>query len=101
MVDGWTSSRITLIVMIIVAILIIIEAGWSLQLINSTAGDSCACSGVTDSQLAGMRAFEIIMLLIGIAIAAYAAIMLLMPPKSLAVTSAGERIRERFNRVSV
>lgn len=92
-----TSLRIAMIVIIVVAVLIIIEASWSLQTINSTAGDACNCSGVSTDQLNSLRTLEIIMLLVGIGIAVYAVVMLILPT-SKARAEAGERIRERFKR---
>ena len=95
-----TTLRIALIVILIVAILIIVEASWSLQTIIATNGDGCACSGVSDNQLSNLRNFEILMLLVGIGIAIYAILMLFIPTSD-ARRKAGDKIRERFNRKTV
>lgn len=84
-------------IIIIVAILVVIHASWTLNTINSTAGDACACSGVNDSQLAALRTYTIIALLVAIGVAIYATVMLLIPTAE-ARHEAGSRVRERFNR---
>ena len=64
---------------------------------NSTAGDTCACSGVSDGQLTALRTYSIIALLVAIGVLIYAVIMLLIPT-SEARTQFVDRSRQRFNR---
>ena len=97
MAASLTTLRIALIIIIIVAILVVIHASWTLNTINSTVGDECACSGVSDSQLSGLRTYTIIALLLAIGVAIYAVVMLLIPTAE-ARREAGSRYRERFNR---
>ena len=89
--------RVALIVIVIVAVLIIIHASWSLSQISSTRGDDCACSGVSDGDLNSLRIYNIIMLLVGIGLLVYAIVMWLIPTAEARKVQ-GARMRDRFIR---
>uniref|UniRef100_A0A6C0CGM4 Uncharacterized protein n=1 Tax=viral metagenome TaxID=1070528 RepID=A0A6C0CGM4_9ZZZZ len=74
-----TAFRIALVVIIVVAILIIIHAAWTLAQANRTVGDTCACSGVTDMDLYNLKVMSVFMLLIGIGLLIYGVVMILLP----------------------
>jgi hypothetical protein len=74
-----STFQIALVITIVVAILIIIYASWSLAQLNRTVGDSCTCSGVTDVELNNLKMMSVLILLVGIGILIYAVIMLLLP----------------------
>jgi len=77
-----TASLIALIVIIIVAVLIIIEASWTLWMVNTVKStDTCICSGVSPSTISSLRAYEIVMLLLGLGILIYAIVLLIIPTK--------------------
>lgn len=73
------SFQIALVIIIVIAILIIIHASWTLAQLNRTVGDSCTCSGVSDMDLNNLKMMSVLMLLVGIGILIYAVIMLLLP----------------------
>lgn len=75
-----TTFRIFLVIILIVAIIIIIQASWSLWLSNTVEGDDCGCSNISDSQLQSKRILDIITLLIGIALLIYSVVLLLFTP---------------------
>ena len=72
--------RIFLVIILIVAIIVIIQASWSLWFDGRIKGDSCDCSGVTDPQIKSKRILDIITLLIGIALLIYAVVLLFLCP---------------------
>lgn len=78
-----TTFRVFLVVLLIVSILIIIQASWSLWFDNTVQGDNCACSGVTTSEINSKKILDIFLLIIGIALAIYACVVLLIMPGSL------------------
>lgn len=95
-----TASLIALIVIIIVAVLIIIEASWSLWLVNTVkTNDICECSGVSSSSIGSLRAYEIVMLIIGLGLLVYAIVLLIIPtPEKRKATFASTG--RRFERAS-
>lgn len=78
-----TTFRVFLVVLLIVSIIIIIQASWSLWFANTVVGDSCECSGVDSSEINSKKVLDIILLLIGIALFIYTAVVLLATPGTL------------------
>ncbi len=95
-----TTFQIALIVIIIVGILIVIHASWTLAQLNRTVGTACACSGASDNDLNNLRTYSIIMLLVGIGILFYSVIMFLVPTSARRDEVSGS-VRERFSRKTV
>ena len=74
-----TTFRVTLLIIIIVAILIIVNSLWTLWFLNKSVDAKCVCTQEVSSDAAGLRAYSIIMLLVGFGIGAYAVAMYFMP----------------------
>lgn len=101
-----TTFRVALMIIVIVAILVIIEASWSIWFVNRSGGDDCPCTGITNSNINSMRGFQIFMLIAGIALIVYAVVMFYIPTAEKRrvvgerVQSEGRLIREKFVRKS-
>lgn len=98
-----STFQIALIVIIVVGVLIAIHASWTLSQLNRTEGDSCACSGVSDGDLNGLKMMSVLLLLVGIGIIIYGVIMLLLPMNEKPHHTMLERegITERYSRRSI
>ena len=93
-----TTFRVALLIIVIIAILVVIEASWSIWFVNRSGGDDCPCTGITNSNINSMRGFQIFMLILGSALIVYAVLMFYIPTAEKRQV-AGQRIRSQANMV--
>jgi hypothetical protein len=78
-----TAYRIFLMVILIIAVILIIQAAWSIWFDNTVVGDTCPCSGVNNSEINSKRVIDIILLIVGAILFVYAFVLLLIVPSNL------------------
>lgn len=93
-----TTFRVALLIIVIVCVLIIVSASWTMWFDNIVEGSTCTCSGVSDNDKTMLRNFQIIMLLVGIGVLIYAIVMFFIPTAERR-EEARRHMHERFNRV--
>jgi hypothetical protein len=91
-----TTFRVALAIILLVAILIIIEASWSIWFVNRSGGDDCPCTGITNSNINSMRGYQVFMLILGIVLLIYAIVMFYIPTAERRRV-AGERVRSQIS----
>lgn len=96
-----TTFRVALAIILLIAILIIIEASWSIWFVNRSGGDDCPCTGITNSNINSMRGYQVFMLIAGIVLLIYAIVMFYIPTaekRRVAGERVSSQIAERFVR---
>lgn len=87
--------RMVAIVMIVVGILIIVQSAWNLWFINSSNGDDCACSGVSDGDKMCLQVFNGTLIVLGAILAFWA--LWILSGRTNEKSGSTSRRRQRFS----